>query len=146
MTDPEDPTPDPTPNPDEPLGDAGLRALESERRARRVAEKRLQDADVRLAALQRDAIERIAGQPADGHKPLADPSDLWSGGADVAQLLDEDGSIDPVKVRDAVRRVIESKPHWAQQPARVQGSADAGRGTAAQPNVEDLAARIIRGR
>jgi hypothetical protein len=142
--DPEDPpvgtTPDPAPDPDEQLGDA-------ERKARKAAERRLQDADSRVQALQRAEIERVAGQAADGYKPLADPSDLWRADqGDLAAMLDEHGAVDPTKVREAVGRVVSAKPHWALQPPRVAGSADGGKGSAAEPSMDDLAARIVRGR
>jgi hypothetical protein len=148
MTEPEDPTPDPTPDPDEQLGDAGRKALDAERKARKAAERRAQAADDRVQALQRSEVERVAGAAADGYKPLADPSDLWRADqADLAAMLDEHGAVDPSKVREAVGRVVSAKPHWALQPPRVAGSADARKGSsAAEPSMDELAARIVRGR
>jgi hypothetical protein len=151
MTEP-DPTPDPAPDPaaapDETLGAAGTKALDAERKARKAAERRLQDADSRVQALQRAEIERVAGQAADGYKPLTDPSDLWrADGVDVTSLLADDGSIDPAKVREAVGRVIATKPHWATQAPRVAGGADARVGSGGgEASMDDLAAKIVRGR
>jgi hypothetical protein len=148
MTEP-DPTPDPTPDPapDPDLGDAGRRALEQERKARKSAERRAQAADDRVQALQRAEIERVAGQAADGYKPLADPSDLWrADSVDLAAMLDEHGAVDAQKVRETAGRIIQTKPHWALQPPRVAGSADAGKGSASEPSMDDLAAKIVRGR
>lgn len=58
--------------PDE-LGDAGKRALEAERKARRVAEKRAQEAEAKVKEAEdaeKTEVERLTGQVADLEKKL----------------------------------------------------------------------------
>jgi hypothetical protein len=152
MTEPDptpDPAPDPTPDPaDEQLEAAGLKALDAERKARKSAERRLQDADDRVQALQRAEIERIASHPVAGHKSLAEPSDLWKGdGVALTQMIDEHGSIDAAAVWATVDKLVEDRPHWATRPPGVAGSADARKGRGGgEASMDEVAARIIRGR
>ncbi|MEV0711470.1 hypothetical protein [Nocardia aurea] len=73
-----------------------LRSTETERDALRE----------RVTTYERTEVERLAADR------LADPSDLWTGGADLESLRSEDGAIDPEKVRKAVDSVLESHPHW----------------------------------
>ncbi len=62
----------------------------------------------RLTTLQRAEVERIATAD-DG---LARADDLWLSGLDLASLLDDDGNVDTIKVREAVAAVLEARPHW----------------------------------
>src|ERR1035437_4246177 len=88
---------------DEPLEAAGLKALESERKARRTAEKRLEALDGRVQALQIAEVERVAGAA------MADPSDLWrADGVELAAMLNDAGDIDQDRVREAVGTVLET--------------------------------------
>lgn len=62
-----------------------------------------------LEQYQRLEVERIASS---GPDALAEGGDLWQGGADLAELVDEDGQVDPEKVRTAVAGVLSQRPHW----------------------------------
>jgi hypothetical protein len=127
------------------LGDAGKRALEAERKARRAAEQQLATLTGRVEALQRREAERIAGAPAAGFRPLAAADDLWRGNVQLDGLLDEHGAVDPTRVQAAVKDVLAERPHWAVQPPRA-GSADGGRGSGpSEPNIGSIADSIIRG-
>lgn len=128
------------------LGDAGKRALQAERDARRAAEQQLATLGQRVEALQRLEVERIAGSPADGFQPLAAAADLWrADGVEVGGLLNEHGDIDPVKVRETVGAVLDARPHWGVAPPRPGGSADGGRGqAAAAPTMAQLADAVMR--
>ncbi len=61
----------------------------------------------RLGTLQRREAERVAGEH------LADAADLWRDGLTLAELLDDDGNLDPGKVGGAARTVVEAHKHWA---------------------------------
>jgi hypothetical protein len=58
---------------------------------------------------------------------LADPGDLLDG-ADTAALLDDDGAVDPAKVKAAVTELLGRKPHYAK---RISG--DVGQGARPGP-------------
>lgn len=69
----DDPKPDPKPDPD--LGDAGKKALDEERRARREAERKLkevQDEVTKLTATGKTAEEQVAAKLADLEKRAND--------------------------------------------------------------------------
>lgn len=63
----------------------------------------------RLTALQRTEVERLATTDRDA---LARADDLWLAGTDLADLLDEDGQVDPDKVRQTVATITADRPHW----------------------------------
>jgi hypothetical protein len=128
------------------LGEAGKRAIQAERDARRAAEQQLATLGQRVEALQRGEVERIAGAPADGFRPLASAADLWRAeGVDIGELLTEAGDVDPAKVRETVGGVLEKRPHWGVAPPRPAGSVDGGRGQPAQaPTMGQLADAVMR--
>jgi len=124
---------------DEPLGEAGRRALEAERKARREAEQKLAALAGRVEALQRAEAERLAGGK------LADPRDMWAAGVELDGLLDNEGALNADKVVEAVDGLLAERPHWAKAP-RLTGSADAGRGEpASEPSLAAIADQIVRG-
>lgn len=128
------------------LGDAGRRALEAERKARRNAEQTASTLGQRVEALQRTEIQRIAGAGADGFRPLADATDLWRADeVELSSLLNDAGDVDADRVRETVGRVIKQRPHWGAAPARALGSADGGRGAPSAPSMDDIAAKLIGG-
>jgi hypothetical protein len=132
---------------DEPLEAAGIKALEAERKARKAAEKQLAALGGRVEALQRAEVERIAGQQAGDYRPLADPSDLWrADGVELGALLNEVGDIDPDRVRATVGGVLEARPHWAVRQPPASGSGDGGKGAPAEPSMDTIAEKLIRGR
>ncbi len=61
----------------------------------------------RLDVLQRAEVERLAS--ADG---LAVPGDFWLSGANLAELLDDDGNVDHGRVRESVAKILVDRPHW----------------------------------
>ncbi|MGP4058886.1 hypothetical protein ACTWP6_29415 [Mycobacterium sp. 4D054] len=60
----------------------------------------------RLESLQRNEIERLAAEH------LKDGTDLWRDGAQLADLLDDDGNIDPTKIADLTQTLVTAHPHW----------------------------------
>ena len=111
---------------DEQLGEAGRKALEAERKARREAEQQLAALAGRVEALQRGEVERLAAGR------LADARDLWSTGVELDALLGEDGNLDAGKIDETVEGILRDRPHWA-KPQRPSGSSDAGKGTTPPP-------------
>ena len=73
-----------------------LRAAEGER-------DRLRE---QLDARDRSDAERLAGQT------LAAGADLWVGGVELEALREDDGSLSPELVEQAVAGVLADRPHW----------------------------------
>jgi hypothetical protein len=73
-----------------------LRAAEAER------DRLREHLDVR----DRADVERLAGQT------MASASDLWVAGVELAALRDEEGTLSPPLVEEAVERVLADRPHW----------------------------------
>lgn len=74
---------------------------------------RLRDAEAdrdaigeRLAEAQRREVSRQVGDR------MHDPDDLWMAGTDVADMLDDDGNIDPERVTLALDELKDARPHW----------------------------------
>ncbi len=78
-----------------------LRDVEGDRD--RLAEK--------VAGYQRREVEALAEQ-GHGHDRMAAGSDLWTGGVQLADVLDEAGAIDPERVQAQVAAVLAERPHW----------------------------------
>ncbi len=68
--------------------------------------ERLRDTTAKLETMQRREVERIASQH------LADGADFWRDGAEITDLLDEDGNIDAAKVDATAKALLESHRHW----------------------------------
>jgi hypothetical protein len=66
----------------------------------------------RIGRMQRAEVERMAAQ-------LHDPADLWTTGVDLAELLNEDGQVDPERVAVAVAVLADSRPYLLKPPPRV---------------------------
>lgn len=79
--------------------------------------RRLREAEAERDALreQVDGLRRaeVERQVADD---LEDPSDLWRAGADVGELLDDQGAVDRGKVDQAVLSVVTEHPGWRKRP------------------------------
>ncbi|MFA7511858.1 MAG: hypothetical protein WCZ29_15370 [Mycolicibacterium vanbaalenii] len=60
----------------------------------------------RLESMQRNEVERLAAEH------LKDGTDLWRDGAQLADLLDDDGNIDPDKITDVTQTLVTAHPHW----------------------------------
>lgn len=43
---------------------------------------------------------------------MASGADLWTAAVHIANLLDEEGNVDPAKAPGAVGKVLEERPHW----------------------------------
>ena len=109
----------------EPLGRAakvGLRA------AKRALQKENSELRERLDRTNRRDAERAAADL------LKDGSDLWAHGVKVADLLDDNGVIDPARVEQAARDAIAAHPHWGRAEAAPPADqvTSAGRVTAQQ--------------
>lgn len=61
-----------------------------------------------LDVLRRAEAERLAETAA---RALHRGDDLWTAGTEVADLLGEDGRVDPERVAEAVASVAEQRPH-----------------------------------
>ncbi|ORA07421.1 hypothetical protein [Mycobacterium arosiense] len=80
------------------------------RKERNEARTALAEAQARIEAYQRREVERLAAD-------LAQPGDLLElGGVSLADLLGEDGEVDPEAVAEAVAALVESRPGLAKNP------------------------------
>jgi hypothetical protein len=77
-----------------------------------------------LAALvegfQRAEVQRLAADV------LADPGDLWLDGAQLSDLLDDSGRVDPGKFAGVVDRLLAAHPHWRKPLAPYSGPLHSG--------------------
>lgn len=85
--------------------DSGKEAAKYRRRLRETEAER-DTLTERLTTLQRSEAERLAATA------LTDGADLWREGTELADLLDDDGNIDPDKVTAAAASVSQAHPHW----------------------------------
>jgi hypothetical protein len=53
-------------------------------------------------------VEALAGDK------LVDGADVWTGGVELAGLLDDDGDVDAAKVEATIAALVQAKPHYAQ--------------------------------
>lgn len=75
----------------------------------------------RVETLQRAEAERLAGQH------LANGADLWLTGTQLADLLDDNGNLDPAKITTTAQNLGNDRPHWRRTAA---AAANAGEVTA----------------
>lgn len=73
----------------------------------RAAETNLAVANARIAEQNRLHAERVLSYR------LADPSDAWANGADLASMLNDDGLIDEDAVLAYADSLLQAKPHYA---------------------------------
>lgn len=106
-----------------PLRKARKEAAGYRERLRTTEEERDRLATV-VESYRRTDAETAAG------KVLRSGADLWAGGVQLADLLDEDGRIDPAKVTEAAQRLAADRPHWRQT------FPDLGQGKRGAPPVE----------
>jgi hypothetical protein len=152
---------------DQGLGDAGRKALESERAARKAAEKQLKamqtelettreaslsEAEKAIATARREAraealtevnarvIRAEARALATGK--LADPNDIENFIDLRGFEVDDEGHVNAKAITKAIDDLIKSKPYLAAQ--RVGGDADAGARGAAPSNKGDMNSLIRR--
>lgn len=116
----------------EPTGDtleqpepdkAGNEAAKYRRQLRTVEAER-DTLTTRLATYQAREAQSLVGDAGTGIK-LHDPADLWKDGATVADVLDDDGQIDPDLVAELAQKVVAEHPHWRKvnnfTPASIAG-------------------------
>lgn len=109
---PTDPTGDKPTTPaavEQPHGDG--REAAKYRRQLRETEAERDTLSSRVEAMQRREVERLAAPG------LAAPADLWLTGTTLADMLDDDGNVDPAKVGDTIQRIIGDRPSWRAVPA-----------------------------
>ncbi|NTY57950.1 hypothetical protein [Mycolicibacterium sphagni] len=92
---------------DVPTDGGGNREAAKYRRQLRDAEAARDSLSERLSALQRREAERLAADH------LADGTDVWRDGLDLAALLDDSGDLDPAKVAASAQAARKAHPHWA---------------------------------
>lgn len=151
-----DPEPIPPPEPD--LGDAGKKAIEAERKARRDAEKAAKAAQAELAKLreasQSEQEKALAAAKAEGRTEVlktanerllraevrAAAASKLQDPDDAIRLLDldqfdvtEDGAVDQDAITAAIAELVQTKPYLAagEPPAPKAGNPEAG---AREPN------------
>lgn len=127
----------------EDLGDAGKKAIDEERKARRAAEKAAKDAQAELDKLRqesmseqekaiaqaraeaktevlKDANQRVLRseiKAAAGGK-LADPADAVGLLGDLDRFVGDDGEVDSKAISSAIDELIKSKPYLAANGSR----------------------------
>jgi hypothetical protein len=69
----------------------------------------------RVERQDRETIERAVGDR------LVDASDIWTVGEQLSAFFTADGELDAEKVDETVKRLIESKPHYAPPPTNFNG-------------------------
>ncbi|WP_167761564.1 hypothetical protein [Blastococcus sp. CT_GayMR19] len=110
----------------ESTGVAALQAENFKQREKRREVEAERDALVgTVATYQRREAEALVGER------LLSASDLWVAGAELKDLLADDGTVDSAKVADAVTKVLADHPHWGQ--ARVRVPRDMGQGGRGEP-------------
>lgn len=144
-TDPVEPDPEP-----EPLNDGGKRALDEERRARRLAQKELKSLKGELdelrgasqteteraitqakAEARRDALKDVNARivrsevRALAGGKFADPADAVHFLGDLDEYIDEGGEPDVKKIGRALDTVLKEKPYLRSSPAPA-GNGDGG--------------------
>ena len=95
----------------------------------------------RLAVVQRGEAERLAA----GH--LADGADIWRDGAELAALLDEDGNVDPAKVKELATATAAAHPHWSRPapPKGIRRNLNQSGATATNDRVDTSWSSVLRG-
>lgn len=135
-----------TPKPDEPLGDAGKRALESERESRKDAEARAKAAEKALRDASTEREKAVAEAKAEARREILDEANGRLLRAEIkaaatgklahpelaVKLLDmsafkvaDDGTVDEKAITTAIDKLLED--HGELKASTITGSADGGR-------------------
>lgn len=106
-----------TPHEQHADGEKGNAEAARYRRRLRATEAERDALLARVEHMQRGEVERLVTDR------LSDPGDVWRGdaAAQITELLDSDGHVDPAKVNTAVDAVLNAHPHWAVQRSRPTG-------------------------
>lgn len=145
------------PKPDEPLGDAGKRALDSEREARRDAEARAKAAEKLVKEANSERDKAIAEAKAEARREVLEEANGRLLRAEVkaaatgkfanpelaVKLLDlsefkvaDDGTVDTKAITAAIDKLLESDPYL--KASTITGSADGGRQGDPAPSKLDM--------
>lgn len=81
----------------------------------------------RVEHMQRNEVQRLVADR------LADPADVWRDGAQLADVLDENGDVDPAKVNDLVGGLLQAHKHWGVQRQGSNGRLLSGASAPNQP-------------
>lgn len=149
--------------PDEPLGESGKRALESEREGRRDAEARAKAAERAAREATSDREKAIAEAKAEARREILDEANSRLLRAEVkaaaagrftnpevaVKLLDlsafkvaDDGSVDTKAITAAIDKLLDDEPYLAVKTTVVTGSADQGRKGDPAPSKLDMNALL----
>jgi hypothetical protein len=94
----------------------------------------------RVTRMQRGDVERQAAAQ------LHDPSDLWTSGVELVELLDEDGEVDQQRVAEAVAALADSKPYLLKPTPRSRSGFGQGRRTPVDSGSGTSWGEVLRGR
>lgn len=97
----------------------------------RAAETQLKISEARVTEQNRHRAEEVAG------RRLADPSDMWAFGGELASMLNDDGLTDDEAVTAFADQLIERKPHLAAKLGPVGAPASAVTGDGKGPQSEE---------
>ena len=89
---------------------------------------KFRDAETQIAAmtehvttLQRQLVDQAIA------KRITDPSDFWTQ-ANIADLLADDGTLDPDRIDAKIAEVLAAKPHWTKRASAAAPTTDVGSG------------------
>lgn len=120
-TTPETTDPDTTAAPaptDDDTGPGANREAARYRRELRAAETERDALRGQLETMRRAEVARIATTGDTDAPKLIDPTDLFAPDHDLAELLDDDGHVDPERVRAVIVERTERRPHLRADLAR----------------------------
>ncbi len=91
------------------------------RRQLREAEERVREIEVERDALRaqldardRQEVERLVATAEGWGTRLRNAGDLWMIEPDLSAFRDEEGALDPARVRAVVGRIAQERPHWVE--------------------------------
>lgn len=154
------------------LGDAGKRALDEERNARRVAERKANEAQAELdkvrSANMSEQEKAVAAAKAEGRDEalktanerlvraevkaaaagkLADPGDALGLLGDLSAFIDKTGDVDTKAITSAIDELVKAKPYLSAKPGNGAGEGGARGGNATSgPSMDDWLRQQAAGR
>lgn len=138
----ETPAPEPTaaePDPDTQTGDSGKEAAKFRKQLRAV-EKERDTLATQLEAMRRAETERLASQH------LADGADIWRDGAQLADLLDNDGNLDPARIAEVATNLTGAHPHWRRREPGAPPATEVTSRDKIEPGDEPSWSKLLQGR
>lgn len=93
-------------------GDGGRAGRDAARYRRELREEQAANVQVReqLDAFRKAEVERLATQT--GDMRMHDARDLWSTGLEIADVLNDQGAVDPAKLAERTDALATERPHW----------------------------------